>query len=253
METLENVFLGMFLIGFLFTIVSAVMSGAFGHAFGEGTAMDAHGAHIGHMGGDVGPTAADGHAEVGWAQHDLSTFSPLSPTTISAFLAAAGAMGYISIHSFEWSFWPSILASSVAGVLFAASVFFFLAWMFRATQGTSMVRQGELVGAVADVSIAIPAGGLGEIAYVKSGQRSVRPARCADAAAIPVGAKVVIKSVSTNEFIVEETRESWPCTRSSPRPTPSSSGAPSSWSSCSSCSRSSSRAGTRRSARTRSS
>ncbi len=209
MEVLENVFLGMFLLGFLFTVISALMSGAFGHAFGEGSAMDAHGAHVGHMGGDVGPTAGEGQPEVGWAQHNLATFSPLSPTTISAFLAAGGAMGYICVHSWEWGFWPSILAASVAGVLFAGAIFLFIAWVFRVTQGTSMVSQSDLVGLQGDVSIAIPSGGLGEVAYVKAGQRAVRPARCADAASVPQGARVVIKSVSTNEFIVEETRESW--------------------------------------------
>lgn len=209
MELLENIFLGMFLLGFLFTIVSALMSGAFGHAFGEGSAMDAHGAHIGHMGGDVGPTAGEGQPEVGWAQHNLATFSPLSPTVISAFLAAAGGAGFLSLHSWEWGIWGSILASLVAGLLVASAVFFGIAWLFRVTQASSMVSQHELVGLGGEVSIAIPSGGIGEIAFIKSGQRSVRPARCADAAAVPQGAKIVIKSVSTNEFIVEETRESW--------------------------------------------
>ena len=209
MEVLENVFLGMFLLGVLFTVISALMSGAVGHAFGEGSAMDAHGAHLGHMGGDVGPTPGEGQPEVGWAQHNLSTFSPLSPTVISSFLAAAGGFGYLGLHSWELGIGGSILAALLAGLLVASIVFFGIAWLFRVTQASSMVSQHELVGHQAEVSIAIPSGGLGEVAFVKSGQRSVRPARCADAASVPQGAKVVIKSVSTNEFIVEETRESW--------------------------------------------
>jgi hypothetical protein len=209
MELLENIFLGMFLLGFLFTVISALMSGAVGHAFGEGSAMDAHGAHVGHMGGDVHPTAGEGQPEVGWAQHNLSTFSPLSPTTMSAFLAAAGAMGFICVHSWEWGALPSVLAAIAAGVLFAGLIFLGMTWMFRVTQGSSIVSQSGLVGAEGEVSIAIPSGGPGEIAYVKAGQRCVRAARCADAASVPQGAKVIIKAVSTNEFIVEETRESW--------------------------------------------
>lgn len=209
MELLENIFLGMFLLGFLFTVLSAVMSGAFGHAFGEGSAMDAHGAHIGHMGGDVGPTAGEGTAEVGWAQHNLATFSPLSPTTISAFLAAAGGIGYLCLHSWEMDLWASILLSAASGLVFAGLVFVGIAWMFKATQGSSIVSQSSLVGVEADVSIAIPSGGAGEVAYVRAGQRNVMAARCADAAAVPQGARVVIKSVSTGSLIVEETRESW--------------------------------------------
>jgi membrane protein implicated in regulation of membrane protease activity len=209
MELLENVFLGMFLVGFLFTVLSAVMSGAFGHAFGEGSAFDAHGAHIGHMGGDVHPVAGEGHAEVGWAQHNLATFSPLSPTTISAFLAAAGGAGFLCLHSWGVGLWGAILAAALSGLLFAALVFLGIAWMFRVTQGSSIVSQSSLVGIEGEVSIPIPQGGAGEVAYVRAGQRCVMSARCADAAAVPQGAKVVVKSVSTGALIVEETRESW--------------------------------------------
>lgn len=210
MEVLENVFLGMFLLGVLFTLISAVMSGAFGHAFGEGSALDAHGADIAHMGGDahMAPGGA-GHAEVGWAQHNLSTFSPLSPTVLSSFFAGAGGIGFLCIHSWEFGFWSSILVALVAGVAFGGAVFVAIGWMFRVTQGTSLVSQGELIGVEGEVSIAIPSGSLGEISFVKAGQRCVRAARCADAAAVPRGARVVIKSVSSSEFIVEETRDSW--------------------------------------------
>jgi len=209
MELLENIFLGMFLLGFLFTVVSSLMSGAFGHAFGEGSAMDAHGAHIGHMGGDAGPTAGEGQPEVGWAQHTLSTFSPWSPTILSAFLAAAGGAGYLCLHTWEWGVWPSIIASASSGFVFAAAIFLGINWMFRVTQGSSIVDQSTLVGVEGEVNIAIPSGGIGEVAYVSSGQRCVRSARCADGASVPRGARVLIKSVSSADFIIEETRESW--------------------------------------------
>ena len=44
---------------------------------------------------------------------------------------------------------------------------------------------------------------------MRAGQRCVMSARCADAAAVPQGARVVVKSVSPTVFVVEETRESW--------------------------------------------
>lgn len=217
MQLLESIFLGMFLVGFLFTLISAFMSGAFSHAFAEGSAFDVHagdGGHLGgndgaHMGGDVGPTAAEGHAEVGWAQHNLSTFSPLSPTTLSAFLAAAGGAGWLCVTQWEMGGWSSSLVAVVCGLAFAAAVFFGLTWVFRVTQGTSLVAQSSLVGAEAEVVLSIPSGGPGEVAFVRGGQRNVMQARCADAATIAKGSKVVIKSVSPTVFIVEETRESW--------------------------------------------
>lgn len=209
MEILESIFLGMFLVGFLFTIVSAVMSGAFSHAFGEGSALDAGGAHPGAMGGDVGHGPMTGHAEVGWAQHDLPTFSPLSPTTLSAFVTAAGGMGWAAMHWWEWSPWTASALAILCGLAFAAVVFFGLSFMFRVTQGSSMVSLDSLVGTEAEVSLGIPSGGLGEVVFVRNGQRSSMAARCGDAATVTRGARVVIKSVSATELLVEETRESW--------------------------------------------
>jgi hypothetical protein len=209
MELLESIFLGMFLLGFLFTVLSAVMSGAFGHAFGEGSAFDAHGTEIGHMGGDAAPGAFEGQPEVGWAQHDLATFSPLSPTTISAFITAAGGMGYVALAWWEWGPWGAGALALGSGVAFAVLLFALFTFIFGATQGSSMVHIGSLVGTEAEVTTPIPSGGLGEIAYVRNAQRSVMSARCADGASVPKGARVVIKSVSPTVFVVEESRESW--------------------------------------------
>jgi hypothetical protein len=161
------------------------------------------------MGGDVGPTAGEGTPEVGWAQHNLATFSPLSPTTISAFLAAAGGFGWLAVARWEWGPWASSLMATACGLAFAAMVFGGLAWVFRATQGSSMVTQSSLIGTEAEVTLAIAPGALGEVAFISAGQRCLRQARCADAAAVARGAKVVIKSVSATVFVVEETRESW--------------------------------------------
>jgi len=210
MELLESIFLGMFLLGFLFTVVSALMSGAFGHAFGEGSALDAATAtHPELMGGDVGPTAGEGSPEVGWAQHELATFSPLSPTTISAFITAAGGMGYVALAWWEWSAWAAGALSLASGLVFSAIVFGIFALLFKVTQGSSIVALGTLVGVEAEVNSVIPSGGLGEVAYVRQGQRHVMPARCSDAATVPQGARVVIKSVSPKVLVVEETRQSW--------------------------------------------
>jgi hypothetical protein len=206
---LESIFLGMFLLGFLFTVISALMSGALGHAFGEGSAFDAHGAHPGAMGGDVSHAPDAGHAEVGWVGHELSTFSPLSPTTIAAFITAAGGMGYVSLHWWEWSPAASVGLALGSGIVFAVVVFLLFAAIFKVTQGSSLVSLDSTVGMEAEVSIVIPSGQLGEVAYVRNGQRMVMAARCADAASVPAGSKVIVKSVSSTEFVVEETRDSW--------------------------------------------
>lgn len=207
--TLENIFLVMFLVGFLFTLISAFMSGALGHAFGEGSAFDAHGSHLEAMGGEVGPTVGDGTAEVGWASHDLSSFSPLSPTVISAFLTAAGGMGWVATSQWELGTGGSITVASVAGLLFATAVFLAIAWMFKVTQGSSMGKAADLVGHEAEVTLRIESGGTGEVVFEAMGQRCVMQARSVDASALPRGTKVIIKSVTPTVYFVEETRESW--------------------------------------------
>jgi hypothetical protein len=209
MELLENIFFGLFLLGFVFTLVSAVMSGAFTHGFGDGSSFDAHGAHPEQLGGDVGPTAGEGHPEVGWTQHSLSTFSPLSPTVISAFLTAAGGMGWIALRWWQWGPLASTALSLGSGLAFAVLVFALFAALFRVTQGSSVGEVQGMIGKEAEVTLPIPSGGAGQVAYVQLGQRCLAIARCADAAAVPVGAKVTIKTTDGNVFVVEESRESW--------------------------------------------
>jgi len=205
---LESIFLGLFLVGLLFAVFSAIFSGAFHHEFGAGSSFEG-GAHPGDMGGEVGPGPMEGQAEVGWSQHGLSTFSPLSPTVIASFVTAGGGAGYLALHSFGWSEWEASALASAAGVVVATAVFLIVAAIFKATQGSSEMVVSALVGTTAEVVTAIPSGGAGEIAYVQRGQRAASPARAADAAAIPRGSKVVIRSVSPMVFVVEETRESW--------------------------------------------
>jgi hypothetical protein len=209
MELLESIFLGLFLLGFLFTLISAVLSGAFEHGFAEGSSFDAHGGHIGSMGGDVAPTAGEGTPEVGWTQHNLATFSPLSPTTISAFITAGGGMGYVALKWWGWGGWEAGALGLASGLVFAAVVFGLFVLLFRVAQGSSVGELAAVVGLEAEVTLPIHAGGIGQVAYEQKGQRCLASARCADAAAVPAGAKVVVKSVAATIFVVEETRESW--------------------------------------------
>ncbi len=215
-ETLESIFLTMFLVGLLFAIVSAVLSGAFHQDFGQGSSFE-HG-DPGALGGHAGPVHGEGHAEVGWAQHDLATFSPLSPTILASFIAAAGGAGYIALATLDWSPWGAGLAALTAGFAFAAVVFTLFTLLFTKTQGTSTLVVAELVGTEAEVITNIPSGGTGEIAFVQRGQRANGPARAADGAAVARGAKVIVKDVSGPVYVVEETRESWLARTKSPQP-----------------------------------
>jgi hypothetical protein len=74
----------------------------------------------------------------------------------------------------------------------------------QATQASSHARAGEEVGSEAEVTIAIPNGGMGEIAYVVRGSRFNNPARTVDGKELPFGVKVKIVKKTDNTYFVEK-------------------------------------------------
>src|SRR5580692_274626 len=107
----QYVYVGCFLFGLLFTIVSVF----FGHHFGGSDA---------HM--DLG---TGGHAEAGYEQSGMPGISPFSPTTICSFLTAFGGFGIIfSSIRVTSNVWVSAPLSVLGGLLIAAGVL----WVFTA-------------------------------------------------------------------------------------------------------------------------
>src|SRR3989454_8490600 len=92
-------------VGLLFALVSALM----GHLFGG------HDAHV-----DVG---TGGHAEAGFEDTGMPGLSPFSPTTISSFITAFGALGLIlSRIEATKSPWVSAPLATLGGLLITAAV-----------------------------------------------------------------------------------------------------------------------------------
>ena len=159
--------------------------------------------HLGHDGhADVGhDQVPHGHAEAGFGTHDMPGFEPVGPTTIATFITAFGGLGMMFHQS------PSLhrlggLLAAVGALLIAAIVAWGFATVFRLTQSSSEGRIAELNGAAATVITPIPAGGVGEIAYVQAGTRYSAPARAEDARALPNGATVKITRVTGTQFYV---------------------------------------------------
>jgi membrane protein implicated in regulation of membrane protease activity len=183
----QYVYLGCFLLGFLFAALSFI----FGHM------------GIGHhdMGGhDVG---TGGHAEAGYEHSGMPGMSLFSPTVISAFVMAFGAFGMIfsHIHATE-NVWFSMPLSLGGGLLIAGGIFLMFNYIFKHSQGSSESRVGTLVGRTATVITPIPVSGVGEIAYVHNGSRYTAPARNQSNAAIANGQTVTITRVADSQFFV---------------------------------------------------
>lgn len=174
-------------VGLLFALLS-VLLGHLGH--------DGHVDAGGHEVGDL-----QGHAEAGFGTHDMPGFEPVGPTTIATFITAFGGLGMVvnqsdSLHRYSWIF------AGLGALAIAAVVGWGFATIFRWAQGSSEGRIAEISGVTATVITPIPAGGVGEIAYVQAGSRYSAPARSEDGTAFPNGATVKITRVVGTQFYV---------------------------------------------------
>lgn len=151
---------------------------------------------LGHSGVDHGdPSGADAHGEV--------SFPVFSPTVIATFIAAFGGLGLVGASAFGPSrtvlHLPLALGGATALALGVATIMFRVT---RAVESDSNVRVDDLGGTSAEVITAIPANGLGEIAYVAAGIRYTAPARTAEGAPVANGVLVEIDRVEGTTYIV---------------------------------------------------
>jgi len=91
----------------------------------------------------------------------------------------------------------------VAGLGMSFVAFLLFNWMFQKTQSSSELRVASLIGQVASIITPIPAGGVGEIAYVQGGTRYTAPARTESGSAVPAGKPVRITRVVGTQYYVE--------------------------------------------------
>lgn len=209
---LETVFLVMFWLGLVLTVVMAVMSGAFHSELGSGSSFEGGVAH--DLGG---PHIEAQHPDwfhsnqptVGWSDGNIPGFSPWSPTVICATLTGAGGLGWIGLKAWDLGTGGAIVLALVGGLGLGGVTFATLAWLFKHLQSSSHVSTAELIGRRASVDTAIASDSAGAVVFEAAGARMVVPARSVDAAAIPHGAEVEIVRIDAAGYHVRETRESW--------------------------------------------
>jgi membrane protein implicated in regulation of membrane protease activity len=165
-------------IGFAFVVLSAMM----GHLFGGG----AHG----HVSG------SGGHAEAGGDSSDSPGVSIFSPIIMAAFVTSFGGFGLV-FSEIEITRRPLISAplAIVAAFIVASVLVSVLRKVMRASDSSSESKVSSLPGCVATVVSGIPAGGVGEIAYVQAGTRYTAPAREEDGLAVGAGKSVTITRI----------------------------------------------------------
>jgi membrane protein implicated in regulation of membrane protease activity len=165
-------FLAIAVFGFIFVMASALLGDVFEH-------------------GDFDHDA-DGHS---------AGPSILSSRILSVFVTAFGCFGAIGIH-LGWGVGASTALGFGGGVLFAGLIYVFASFLYS-QQASSTVRTADLVGNTAQVSVAIPHDGMGQVRCTLGDTVVEKVARAANNEEIPVNTLVRIKSIVGEVVFVE--------------------------------------------------
>lgn len=171
------VFLGIAAIGFLFLLASFVFGEAFGHAGADGH--------------DGSPHDVQGDA------HGVSFFST---RILSVFITAFGGFGAIGVH-LGYRIEISTIMGLFGGAVFGGLIYLFASFLYS-QQASSDIRVSELVGRTAQVTVAIPKDGLGQIRCSLGESVVEKLARSEDGGAISVNTSVKIESVVGETVLV---------------------------------------------------
>jgi hypothetical protein len=182
-------FIGCFVIGLLFLLITTFLGGdhSAGHDAGATSAIG-HGGHIAPVGAthDAHITthagdSTDQTTHQGAHDSHFSLLSIISPLKIALFLIGFGFFGYILHASTGFALpWIFVLAC-VGGLTIAAILIIMLNRLFGGATGTTVQDVSDRTGLLGKVNTAIPYRGVGEIIYVSpGGMRKSVPARSID-------------------------------------------------------------------------
>jgi len=172
------VFLGIAAIGFLFLMMSFFLGEIFEHV-------------------DLGGHDADAHGDM----HGVSFFST---RVLSVFVTAFGGFGAIGIHLGYRIELATILG--LAGGFFFGGIIYFFARFLYSQQASSDVRVAELVGRMAEVSVAIPKGGVGQVRCGLGETMIEKIAKSRDGEEISIHTPVTIEAIIGETVLVRPVR-----------------------------------------------
>jgi membrane protein implicated in regulation of membrane protease activity len=196
-------YLGLAFLGAGYLLFSVFMGhsdlGGEGHGDAGHHAPDGGDAHMDYGVDASGHASASAHAPHA-AEFHFPFFSPLALATL---FACIGGYGLIALHGFRTEDATSILAAIPAAVVTAYFVTYAGWRIVGSSRGSSQILLKDLAGAEAEVITPIPAGGLGEVAALVSGQRYTAPAREAQGREVPRGAHVKVLKMVGSTLLVE--------------------------------------------------
>ena len=134
--------------------------------------------------------------------HDLDHGGPsfFSPRVMSVFVTAFGGVGAIASH-YRLSPLAASAMGFVSGLVLSTIVLAFARFLYR-QQASSDLRSIDMVGQLARVVVAIPAGGVGQV-RCRIGEELVdKVARARDGGGVPENAAVRVEEVLGETLIV---------------------------------------------------
>ena len=172
------------LVGFVFLLVMLFVGEVFGHDHDLG----------GHDGG-----IEHGAGEVGGGPSVFST------RIMAAFITAFGVGGVVARY-YNLSHPASSGVGIATGAVMAGLVYQF-AKLLYSQQASSELQMSRLVGRSAEVTVAIPANGVGQVSLNVAGERTEHVARSKDGGALSRGAQVVITALGGDSVVVQASKE----------------------------------------------
>ncbi|GCE20282.1 hypothetical protein [Dictyobacter kobayashii] len=189
-DQLSLLFIGCFLLGLLYLVITALF-GNLGHH-----GQDA-GHHVHHLHIEGAPHTGHGsahhatHAER--AEGNFSLFSILNPTSIVLFLIGFGFFGYAFHTTTNFRMSIILALACLSGVIVAALLLTMFSRMLGGSEAATVQDVSDRTGLLGKVSITIQENGLGEILYVSpGGMRKSIPARSIDGRRLERDQEVVV-------------------------------------------------------------
>lgn len=194
---LSDIFLGCFVFGLLWSLVSVLLGGF--HSHGHGGHMH-HGPHIhgptGHAPAGHTGHAHPGHTQAGappegvghgWMEHFLSVH------TVAIFLAWMGGCGYLMLWHTHAGIWIVLAIAAFTGLAGAAALAAFL----RFLHGREFAMDSadyQMVGVLGRISSPIRKDGTGEMLFTRDGARKLAYVRSETGEPVGRNQEVVVTS-----------------------------------------------------------